>query len=778
MPLPGIMRVMMYQRMALIPPLCLVIILYLWISTTLSNFDISHQFFSQDVQCISCTEETAFSYSTGDFFSFPNFPTASYIKEFFLRNNPWRVDDSSLESLSLNSNNAGESQAVVADQEDREAEDNRHIQSDHERHDGNRSGNTVMTWNTTAPTMQIEPGDPPIMDWNSTAPIMQSEPAEPPVMTWNSTESTIQIELADAPITTWNSTAPAMQTESAEPPVMAWNYTASTTQIEPAESPVMNWNSTASTMRMEPAEPPVTTWNSTIQADPAEPPAMTWDSTGPTMQIEQAEPSMAEPMFKYENMSAEDVFRARIAENVMHSIRESALPHSNDQLDQPFVIQAKDKPLYVRDGTPQGAIAPELPSCDGRYIYLYNLPSKFNADLVAQCDALDRWPNLCDYLQNDGMGLVLDYTDERKEPVLIPVGSWHMTYQYSLEPILHARMKNYDCLTEDESKASLFFIPYYGALDVNRWEFADNATNEDRDALPLELVHWLEGRESWKRNNGVDHVLVLGETSWDFRRSTENGGWGSRLLQLPQMVAPTKLLIERNNWDTNDIGIPYPTAFHPKSDVDIWTWQYHCEKSERRYLVSFARLPRLSMLGNVQGHLIQQCLDNPQDCFYLRCDEELCLRPESTMDLFLHSHFCMQPPGDSPSSRSVFDSLIGGCIPVLFDPYTAYYQYPWHLPEDSKSFSVYIPSEHVMSGRANIIEILKTISAEERTVLRARIIHDILPGLVYSEPGAKHPSFRDAFDISIEGLVQRVANIRAKKAAGLGTQQQGDPLTR
>ncbi|KAL2621345.1 hypothetical protein R1flu_001550 [Riccia fluitans] len=177
-------------------------------------------------------------------------------------------------------------------------------------------------------------------------------------------------------------------------------------------------------------------------------------------------------------------------------------------------------------------------------------------------------------------------------------------------------------------------------------------------------------------------------------------------------------------------------------------------------------MPRPNMTKSIRGHLIQQCLDSPQDCFFLRCHKKLCFRPDSTMNVFLHSHFCMQPPGDSPTRRSVFDSLIGGCIPVLFDPYSAYYQYPWHLPEDSKSFSVYIPSQDVMSGRANVIQILKTISAEERASMRARIIHDILPGLVYSKPGAKHPSFRDAFDISIEGLLQRVANFRAEKAAG------------
>ncbi|KAL2621344.1 hypothetical protein R1flu_001549 [Riccia fluitans] len=424
MQLPGIMRILMCKRMAFIPPLSLVIFLYLWRSTALLSFDLSDQFVSSNVLCTSCINEFSDSSST-------------------------------LEKQE-------EGLRAIADQEEWkqvEKSDHRHLQS--ERQDENCSGHTTMALNSTPSALQIEP---------------------------------------------------------AKTPVITWNLTASTMQSEPAESPVMARNSTALKRLVGPANPEL----------------------------------MKDLMFKHENMTAHTIHRTRAAENLIRKLRETALPHSNYQSDQPLVIQAKDKPLYVRNGTSQGTIPPELPSCDGRYIYLYNLQSKFNADLIAQCDTLERWLNICVYLQHEGMGPVLNYTEEGKEAVLIPEGSWHMTYQHSLEPIFHVRMKSYDCLTTDESKASLFYIPYYGAMDVNRWEFNENATNEDRDALPLDLVHWLEGQESWKRNNGVDHVLLLGDLSWDFRRA-ETGDWGSRLFELPQMYAPTKLLIERDPWHPNEV---------------------------------------------------------------------------------------------------------------------------------------------------------------------------------------------------------------------------------
>lgn len=80
------------------------------------------------------------------------------------------------------------------------------------------------------------------------------------------------------------------------------------------------------------------------------------------------------------------------------------------------------------------------------------------------------------------------------------------------------------------------------------------------------------------------------------------------------------------------------------------------------------------------------------------------------------------------------DSLVGGCIPVLFDPFTAYYQFPWHLPQNASSYSVLIHSEDVKwSDKFKIVKILRTMSSKERTVMR----EDHL-GLLFSQPGTQH----------------------------------------
>jgi hypothetical protein len=45
------------------------------------------------------------------------------------------------------------------------------------------------------------------------------------------------------------------------------------------------------------------------------------------------------------------------------------------------------------------------------------------------------------------------------------------------------------------------------------------------------------------------------------------------------------------------------------------------------------------------------------------------------------SIFCFQPIGDLMTRKGLFDSLLQGCIPVIFDVLTANVMYTWHWSE-------------------------------------------------------------------------------------------------
>ena len=427
----------------------------------------------------------------------------------------------------------------------------------------------------------------------------------------------------------------------------------------------------------------------------------------------------------------------RISDNITGNGRDGVVAHA--------VKIVEEQVRALRSRTAKGNSGGD---CNGRGLFVYDLPPKFNKDLLAQCYDMVPWMNFCKYLSNEGLG----------EPIMKLGKGWHQTHQYSLEPIFHSRVLKHPCRVYDQNEAKLFYVPFYGGLDILRWHFK-NVSGDVKDSLGLELVQWLQSQPPWMKNSGKDHFFVLGKISWDFRRKN-NTSWGTRFLELDQMQNPVKLLIERQPWHSNDIGIPHPTHFHPHSDEDIVKWQLKIMKSKRNNLVSFAGAARPGARENIRSVLIKDCVSaDTWKCRFLDCDSGACGQPESIIELFMESEFCLQPPGDSPTRKSVFDSLVSGCIPVLFDPFTAYYQYPWHLPEDHTRYSVFIDQEEVRSMEVNVVERLMKVSVREREDMRTYIVYELLPGLLYGDSTSVFDKFQDAFSITMNNLLERISRL-------------------
>lgn len=65
----------------------------------------------------------------------------------------------------------------------------------------------------------------------------------------------------------------------------------------------------------------------------------------------------------------------------------------------------------------------------GRGIYVYELPAKFNKELVEQCGEMVPWMDFCKYFSNEGLGEQIPELGD----------GWYNTHQYALEPIFHSR---------------------------------------------------------------------------------------------------------------------------------------------------------------------------------------------------------------------------------------------------------------------------------------------------------------------------------------------------
>ncbi|KAL8141651.1 hypothetical protein V2J09_014683 [Rumex salicifolius] len=420
------------------------------------------------------------------------------------------------------------------------------------------------------------------------------------------------------------------------------------------------------------------------------------------------------------------------AKTVIKSKREEEIEVARKDVEEQMdVLRSYNKPKLVNYSNPE--------VCEGRKIYVYDLPTKFNKELLGYCSDMMSWLDFCNFLSNNAFG----------EAVPLLGNGWYNTHQYALEPIFHARVLKHPCRVYDPEEAKLFYVPYYGGFDILRWHFKENTSVELKDKLSYELMEWLNQHKSWKRNFGLDHLFVLGKITWDFRR-VENVGWGTKFLDLDEMQNPMKLLIERQPWQINDIGVPHPSFFHPKSDDDI---------RRRKNLVSFVGAPRPKDRESIRSILIEQCTSASDKCGFFDCSERRCTKTEVVVENLMDSEFCLQPPGDSPTRKSVFDSLVAGCIPVLFDPFTAYYQYPWHLPANRSEYSVFVDQEAVRRREVNVIDRLAAVPAERKAEMRRRIVDEVLPGLVYADPEGKLERFEDAFTVAINAVLQRMISL-------------------
>ena len=170
----------------------------------------------------------------------------------------------------------------------------------------------------------------------------------------------------------------------------------------------------------------------------------------------------------------------------------------------------------------------------------------------------------------------------------------------------------------------------------------------------------------------------------------------------------------------------------------------------------------------------------------------------TTAKLYWNSTFCLQPPGDAVSRKGVADSLVMGCIPVQFHEGMPY-QWPWHWGEWVHESSVLLDWNHVLQGKLDVVEKLRSIPADKVAAMQRVIAHNahrihysreslagIPPGPGESHAGrvdSEHDV--DAFDIILRRAWARARNESVVRAGhktqrhdGLAVQEVADTLRR
>ncbi|KAJ4797520.1 Xyloglucan galactosyltransferase KATAMARI1 [Rhynchospora pubera] len=386
-------------------------------------------------------------------------------------------------------------------------------------------------------------------------------------------------------------------------------------------------------------------------------------------------------------------------------------------------------------------------TCDGiAPFYIYDLPARFTTDLVDRCQFLNIYVDTCPHVVNQGLG----------QPVTSKLGpSWYGTNEFLSDMLFHARAKKHPCRVHDIDAAKLFYVPFYAGLYAS---FAFREGNHTlRDQLAVELVSYLSNKPTFRKHGGRDHFLVVGRTSWDFMRISDPNiaDFGAnRLLYLPELADVAVLTIERHPWEgKNQFGIPYPSYFHPKTADEVVRWQNKVLGSKRPYLYAFVGGARVaSEKAAVRAEIINKCSASKQ-CAQVTCKTGTigCYDPTKVLATLRGAQFCLQPPGLSFTRRSTFDSILAGCIPVFFSEHSAYTQYEWYIPNEARNWSVLLDQKKA----EQIEEELGKIPLKEVESMRKEVVR-MIPQVTYAHPDSTIPGFRDAVDIALVQLTERV----------------------
>ncbi|KAK8963093.1 hypothetical protein KSP40_PGU009512 [Platanthera guangdongensis] len=416
-------------------------------------------------------------------------------------------------------------------------------------------------------------------------------------------------------------------------------------------------------------------------------------------------------------------------------------------------------PQISFDGAPSPAASPP---CNSGLVYVYDIPPAFNKELITDCSGLNPWASRCGAISNGGFGApAADLAGIVPDSLLT---TWFSTDQFIVELIFHRRILAHRCRTTNPSAASAFYIPFYGGIAVGKHLWSSNSTTDERDRASADLLRWMDSQESWRKSGGRDHFIALGRITWDFRRSHDRD-WGGSFLHMPGMANVTRLLIERNPWDERDVGVPYPTGFHPRTAKEVRAWQNFVLSRPRSKLFSFAGAARAGINNDFRGLLLSECAAAGDACRAVDCSGGRCgNRSAETLSLFLDSVFCLQPRGDSYTRRSMFDCMVAGAIPVIFWRRSAYEQYTWYLPleeEEATQWSVFIDRREVRSGAASVRGVLDGIGEEKIQRMRERVV-GLLPQLVYAWPDeGLDEGMDDAFDVAVRCVLQRFRKRRS-----------------
>ena len=284
---------------------------------------------------------------------------------------------------------------------------------------------------------------------------------------------------------------------------------------------------------------------------------------------------------------------------------------------------------------------------------------------------------------NSGAGRLIDANN-----------SEYKTSQFALFKLIYDRALIDPQRTLDPKEATSFFIPYDFGMDATFFE-ANGRMRRTQCPLAAEVIELLKASPHFVAKGGHDHTLVnaVNQNMNYFFNAQPCVNmfltcWNCTKVSIDEYMFIAKdRKYELKKRGINWHAVPFPADYHYRNsdkddntnEVSFAPWERPSKYENRSILVSFLGNARKYSAINTQIReaLIVQCQNHSDYCRHGSYKHDATVSGPN--DESRKAVFCLQPPGDMPTRKSVFDSVLSGCIPVLFHPLTARYMYEWHL---------------------------------------------------------------------------------------------------
>ena len=204
------------------------------------------------------------------------------------------------------------------------------------------------------------------------------------------------------------------------------------------------------------------------------------------------------------------------------------------------------------------------------------------------------------------------------------------------------------------------------------------------------------------------------------------------------------------------ISVPYPSSFH---------WSRAPELSRPPWAVAAGRSTLMLFVGYATHGDIAVRRKIAHDCEGYR-NRSVCVMAQPSMDaiaLKARAVFCLEPVGDSPFRKSTTDSIVLGCIPVLFSSLTDEMA-PWSWGALKARGRVLVPRDAYLAGALDLSALLQSVPPRFLSTMQ-RTLAAIAKGFQISlddDPG-------DGLELLLHGLL-RQSRQRCPLRSGVITQ--------